>query len=61
VPTLIVQGRHDRARTPEHGTEMRKRIAGSRLEVIEEAGHTPQLEQPDAFHAVALPFLLGKN
>jgi pimeloyl-ACP methyl ester carboxylesterase len=61
VPTLIVQGRYDRARTPEHGAEMRKRIAGSRLEVIEEAGHTPQLEQPDAFHAVALPFLLGKS
>jgi 3-oxoadipate enol-lactonase len=61
VPTLIVQGRHDRARTPEHGAEMQRRIAGSRLEVIEEAGHTPQLEQPDAFHAVALPFLLGKN
>jgi 3-oxoadipate enol-lactonase len=61
VPTLIVQGRHDRARTPEHGAEMQRRIAGSRLEVIEEAGHTPQLEQPDAFHAVALPFLLGKK
>ena len=61
VPTMIVQGRHDRARTPEHGEEMRKRIAGSRLEVIEDAGHTPQLEQPDAFHAVALPFLLGKS
>jgi 3-oxoadipate enol-lactonase len=60
VPTMIVQGRHDRARTPEHGEEMRKRISGARLEVIEDAGHTPQLEQPDAFHAVALPFLLGK-
>ena len=61
VPTLIVQGRHDRARTPEHGEEMRKRIAGARLEIIAEAGHTPQLEQSDAFHAVALPFLLNKN
>ena len=37
---------------------MRDRIAGSTLEVIEDAGHTPQLEQPDAFHALALPFLL---
>jgi pimeloyl-ACP methyl ester carboxylesterase len=58
VPTLIVQGRHDRARTPEHGALMRDRIAGSTLEVIEDAGHTPQLEQPQAFHALALPFLL---
>ncbi len=30
VPTLIIQGRHDRARTPEHGAEMRDRIAGTR-------------------------------
>jgi pimeloyl-ACP methyl ester carboxylesterase len=58
VPTLIVQGRHDRARTPEHGAFMRERIADSKLEVIEDAGHTPQLEQPQAFHDIVLPFLL---
>jgi pimeloyl-ACP methyl ester carboxylesterase len=58
VPTMIVQGRFDRARTPEHGAQMRERIAGSVLEVIEDAGHTPQLERPDAFHAVALAFLM---
>ena len=57
VPTMIIQGRHDRARTPEHGAEMRERIAGSMLAVIENAGHTPQLEQPDRFHDLALPFL----
>ena len=58
VPTMIIQGRHDRARTPEHGAEMRDRIAGSVLAVIEDAGHTPQLEQPERFHDLALPFLL---
>ncbi len=58
VPTMIIQGRHDRARTPEHGAEMRDRIAGSVLTVIEDAGHTPQLEQPERFHEAALPFLL---
>jgi pimeloyl-ACP methyl ester carboxylesterase len=57
VPTLIVQGRHDRARTPEHGELMHARIAGSELAVIEDAGHTPQLERADAFHDIALPFL----
>jgi len=59
VPTLIIQGRHDRARTPEHGAAMRDRIPGARLEVLEASGHTPQLEEPDAFHALALPFLRG--
>jgi pimeloyl-ACP methyl ester carboxylesterase len=58
-PTLIIQGRYDRARTPEHGAEMRDRIAGARLEVIEDAGHTPHLEQPGVFHEIALPFLLA--
>ena len=61
IPTMIIQGRHDRARTPEHGVLMRERIAGATLAVIEDAGHTPQLEQPDAFHAAALPFLLSTN
>ena len=59
LPTLIVQGRHDRARTPEHGALMRERIPGARLEVLESCGHTPQLEDPDAFHDLVLPFLLA--
>jgi len=59
VPTLIIQGRHDRARTPEHGAQMRDRIPGARLEVLEGSGHTPQLEEPEAFHRLALPFLIG--
>ena len=61
VPTMIIQGRHDVVRTPEHGGEMRDRIAGSRLAVIEDAGHTPQLEQPQRFHDIALPFLLQER
>jgi pimeloyl-ACP methyl ester carboxylesterase len=57
IPTLIVQGRHDQVRTPEHGKLMQERIKGARLEIIERAGHTPQLEDPAAFHGIALPFL----
>ena len=58
VPTLIIQGRHDRSRTVAHGEEMQKAIPGARLGVLENAGHTPQLEEPDAFHRLALPFLI---
>lgn len=61
VPTLIIQGRHDRARTPEHGAQMRDRIGGAVLVVLEDAGHTPQLEQPERFHETALPFLLASR
>lgn len=60
VPTLIVQGRYDRARTPEHGALMCQHISDARLEVLEQSGHTPQLEEPKAFHQIALPFLLGR-
>lgn len=61
VPTFIIQGRHDRARTPEHGAEMCRRISGARLAVLENSGHTPQLDEPEAFHEIALPFLLGRS
>ena len=59
VPTLIIQGRYDGVRTPEHGAEMRDRIRGARLEILESSGHTPHLEEPEAFHRIALPFLLA--
>ena len=59
APTLIIQGRYDRVRTPEHGAEMRDRILGARLAVLENSGHTPHLEEPEAFHRIALPFLLA--
>ena len=59
VPTLIIQGRHDTARTVAHGEEMRERLPHARLEVLEDSGHTPQLEESDAFHRLALPFLLA--
>ena len=59
VPTLIVQGRHDRVRTPEHGELMQQRIRGARFEIVEQAGHTPQLEDPTTFHEIALPFLIA--
>lgn len=61
VPTMIIQGRHDRARTPEHGALMQEKIAGARLAMIEDAGHTPQIEQADAFHKIAIRFLLDEN
>jgi len=60
APTLIVQGRHDKARTPEHGAEMAARIPGARLVVLEASGHTPQIEESEAFLAVAVPFLKGQ-
>ena len=36
---------------------MHKRIAGSRLEVMENAGHVLFLDQPDRFNALLTDFL----
>lgn len=56
-PTLIVVGRED-ALTPVSASEaMKARIAGARLEVIDEAGHLSNLERPDAFSTVLAAFL----
>ncbi|MBX3070020.1 MAG: alpha/beta fold hydrolase [Thermomicrobiales bacterium] len=61
APTLIVQGRHDRGRTPEHGELMATLMPNARLAVLEHSGHTPQLEEPDAFLETVQRFLLSPD
>jgi 2-hydroxy-6-oxonona-2,4-dienedioate hydrolase/2-hydroxy-6-oxo-6-(2'-carboxyphenyl)-hexa-2,4-dienoate hydrolase len=34
-------------------------VPGARFELVEDAGHWPQFEQPDAFHSIVLDFLAG--
>lgn len=48
VPTLILCGRDDRLCPPERHARMRDLIPRSRLEIIDDAGHLPTLERPDA-------------
>lgn len=59
VPTLIVWGRHDRLIPSAHGTALQRRIAGSQLYVVDDAGHCPQLERPAEFSAAVERFLRG--
>lgn len=47
VPTLILCGAEDRLCPPSRHTLMHDLIPGSRLIVIENAGHLPTLEQPE--------------
>ena len=56
VPTLLIGGRYDECR-PAHLEEMHHRIAGSRLEIIEEASHLCFAEQPDVFNGLVNGFL----
>ncbi len=59
APTLIVWGKADRIIAPAYAHEFAKRIAGARVELIEEAGHLPHLEQPEYLAKVLFSFLGG--
>jgi pimeloyl-ACP methyl ester carboxylesterase len=48
VPTLLLWGERDRIVTPSYGRAYGDLIPGARFETIPEAGHHPELEQPDA-------------
>jgi len=57
VPTLILVGKED-AITPVKDSEtMHERISGSRLVIIENAGHVSNLEQTEIFNAELQSFL----
>jgi pimeloyl-ACP methyl ester carboxylesterase len=56
-PTLVVWGREDAIVPLDCGTLYHQGITGSRLVVLEECGHYPQLEQPQAFAQTVLGFL----
>jgi pimeloyl-ACP methyl ester carboxylesterase len=48
-PTLVVWGASDGIVTPAYGRAYSTLIPGSRFELIVEAGHHPEIEQPEAF------------
>jgi 3-oxoadipate enol-lactonase len=59
VPTLIVVGAEDTITTPAESQAMHAAIAGSRIEIIEGAGHLSNLERPAAFNTVVSEFVGG--
>lgn len=57
MPTLILAGRHDRVCSLNQAAIMREGIPGSRLEVFEQSGHMPQMEEPNRYIQVVRDFL----
>ena len=57
IPTRMVWGREDRIVPVECGSLYRKAIPGSDLVVIDNCGHSPQVEKPEEFIKTALEFL----
>ncbi|MFO7855795.1 MAG: alpha/beta fold hydrolase [Paracoccaceae bacterium] len=57
APTLVVVGDLDRLTTPEMARQIVDKVPGARLEIIEDAGHLSNIEQPAAFDRAVLDFL----
>ncbi|GAA2780747.1 alpha/beta hydrolase [Kitasatospora paracochleata] len=52
VPTLLLWGESDRIVTPAYGAAYAAAFADGSFQVVPGAGHLPQIEQPDATHAL---------
>jgi pimeloyl-ACP methyl ester carboxylesterase len=59
APTLLVWGAQDKLVDPAYGEAFAAAIAGARLEVIDGAGHLPNLEQPERTIGLLTEFLAG--
>ncbi len=57
IPTLILWGRRDPMIPVEHAEVAHQRIRGSRLEIFENAGHFPHLEEPVRFARLLMDFV----
>lgn len=57
VPVLIIHGEHDQIVPLAEAEEMVEAIPDAELVVLEDAGHLPNLEQPDDFNEAVIEFL----
>jgi pimeloyl-ACP methyl ester carboxylesterase len=57
APTLLVWGTKDGLVPPVYADEFASRLRSAEVELIDDAGHLPQLEQPDAVRERVLAFL----
>lgn len=56
---ILVWGREDKATPLPGGLEMHRILKGSRLEILENAGHVPNYERAEQFNQLAVDFLRG--
>jgi pimeloyl-ACP methyl ester carboxylesterase len=59
IPTLVLWGAQDGIVAPSYGEAYARLIPGARFALIDEAGHHPELERPEAFADQVLTFLEG--
>ena len=57
LPALIIVGREDPIRPPADAEFMQEGIRNSRLEIVEDAAHMTNMEQPEVFNRALIGFL----
>lgn len=57
IPTLVVWGTRDKMIPPWHATMAHTAIPGSRVELFEDAGHFPHLDEPERFAELLSDFM----
>ena len=57
VPVQLIFGEHDRLTPPSIGEKMMAEIPNARMDVIKDAGHLCNMEQPTAFNTILRKFL----
>jgi pimeloyl-ACP methyl ester carboxylesterase len=58
VPTLVIVGREDKFTPVAQAEELVENLQNSKLVIIEDAGHMPNLEHPEEFNGAVLDFLV---
>ncbi|MYE66399.1 MAG: alpha/beta fold hydrolase, partial [Acidimicrobiaceae bacterium] len=56
-PTLVIGGAADSTTPPEMSAELAASIAGAELVILDDCGHCPPLQQPEALSAAVDAFL----
>jgi len=59
APTLVISGTEDGMTPPKYSVFLQQHIPGARLDVLEGAGHVPQVEQPEQLARLISAFLAG--
>jgi pimeloyl-ACP methyl ester carboxylesterase len=57
APTLVVWGENDRLIPSAYAEEFGKRIKGSKVEIVKNCGHIPQVEKTDETYGIVSKFL----
>jgi pimeloyl-ACP methyl ester carboxylesterase len=61
VPALVLWGASDGVVTPAYGRTYASLIPGARFKLIDDAGHQPEVEQPNTFVAHLARFISGAD